>query len=288
MVLIEFDPSERSFALARHTILAFAVAAGGCGDAKVTSPRLEPCPPGFSRIDARCEVAEVYFEGGRFTMGRAYCFPFEDHEQDFASDDCRLADRPHEVEVPPFYLDATPFVAGWACPWEGCVEPEAHYDAFLPWVSYDQIQAYCEGRGKTLVDEAQWEFAASAGGKRAYPWGDEPATCTETLLDGCAVPARPAAVAQYPSTSEGVYDLSSGWGEWVAPAPTAYADGYEALPVQGGGDFCECASLGCDACKQYGVRGGGYFAPPTFRQSARRDMVPNGTDMLSFRCARHP
>jgi serine/threonine protein kinase len=46
------------------------------------------------------------------------------------------------------------------------------------WVTYDQALTYAERAGKRLLDEFEFEFAATNGGSTTYPWGSDEARLT--------------------------------------------------------------------------------------------------------------
>ncbi len=75
----------------------------------------------------------------------------------------------HEVTIGEFYANLPP-EAKTTVP-----EPSAE-EALLPKTSFSWEEAvhYCERIGKRLPDEWEFEFAASLGGTRAFPWGDAP------------------------------------------------------------------------------------------------------------------
>ena len=219
-------------AIAYHVALSALLL--GCSSTVAVEPGPKPieCYPGYELVDGVCQMKEIYFPGGTFTMGRGYCYPKADHEEEFADGRCHLEDKPHSRTIAPFYMDAL----------------ELHYADFkrdtlleiCPTFSVDCIpakywdrtgpsDAYCEQKGRTLPTEAQWEFAATAGGTRTYPWGDNPATCDRVYLkDACDGPAP--GLGKLPPSPEGVYDLAGGLRERVLPS-LPYPDSYPNTPV---------------------------------------------------------
>lgn len=97
-----------------------------------------------------------------------------------------------------------------------------------------EADAYCRWAGRRLPSEAEWEMAAawdpSTGGKRRYPWGDEPPTPERANLDwhagGCMeVGALPAG-----DSAAGCRQMIGNVWEWTAsdfaPYPGFVADPY--------------------------------------------------------------
>jgi iron(II)-dependent oxidoreductase len=102
------------------------------------------------------------------------------------------------VEVPAFRIDTHEVtVAGYQdCMKAGkCVRPNDHAlnqycnlgaegrDGHpMNCVDWDDAVAYCQWRGMRLPREAEWEKAARAGSRTAFPWGDE-VSCKQAILD---------------------------------------------------------------------------------------------------------
>jgi len=116
-------------------------------------------------------------------------------------------------------------------------------------IDWSQAAAYCTAHGGRLPYEAEWEKAARAGTRMAYPWGDS-VSCEQAILD----PLSPAQsqrepdgcfkdtswpVASRPANALGLFDMHGNVGEWTANwyAPDAisryYAKGDLAGPPDG-------------------------------------------------------
>lgn len=215
----------------------------------------DPCPRFYRYRDGWCEVREVYVPGGKFTMGRGVCpvaRPMED-----PVNGCELSDNPHEVEVKPFYIDIAPVsLQRFPCHLSGnrCfIEDEESIEHLekktrradvteVPSSTKDDqldqlLSERCASWGKRLIREDEWEFAATAGGTRTYPWGEAPPSCDRLLLDPevCQVTEDQVwhewhLVGYYPASLEGIYDLVGFFPHVVAPNPAIYSDTYSPAP----------------------------------------------------------
>jgi formylglycine-generating enzyme required for sulfatase activity len=166
-----------------------------CGEndaqTEATCLDIETCDAAAGRCKPACPEHMVYIpattrEG--FVMGKNFMEGAEG--KNLGKGHMTGTDIPHRVVLTkPFCLDAnevtvrqykvcmkdhecrTPDIAHRFVMW-----PD-HEEYPINCVSWHDAKHYCKTVGKTLPTEAQWEWAATGGDGRAYPWGNEPANC---------------------------------------------------------------------------------------------------------------
>ncbi|MCC7360384.1 MAG: SUMF1/EgtB/PvdO family nonheme iron enzyme [Anaerolineales bacterium] len=142
-------------------------------------------------------------------------------------------------------------------------------------VTWEQAVAMCQFEGKRLPTEAEWEYAATGGDGRRFPWGND--------FDAALVPAAAGdtlAVASLPGGASpfGLYDMSGNVLEWVSDW---YAlDYYGVSPVDN--------PQGPETGSQKVMRGGSFGNADPFLYLTTRRYIrnPGGADVdIGFRCA---
>ena len=146
--------------------------------------------------------------------------------------------------------------------------------AYTRWLSRRTGQAY------RLPTEAEWEYAARAGGLSLNWWGaDAPAGRAVCLDCGSRWDGRSTApVASLAPNPFGLYDTAGNVYEWVADC---YQPNYRNAPTDG-------SAVQLRPCRQRVARGGSFRTPLTSAYShARRGFDPDTrVDMIGFRIAR--
>ena len=146
--------------------------------------------------------------------------------------------------------------------------------AYLPWLSRKA------GRTYRLLSEAEWEYAARAGSRAAYTWGDE-IGAGRANCDRCGSAwdnRQTAPVGSFAANAFGLHDLHGNVWEWTQDC---YQDSYAGAPVNG-------AARERADCPTRVVRGGGWSDRPRYLRSAIRygDPPAYRGNYVGFRVAR--
>ena len=159
-------------------------------------------------------------------------------------------------------------------------------------VSWADAQTYVDwltaatGRKYRLLTEAEWEYAARAGTKTAYWWGDIAShdfanygadKCCSGLAAGRDKWVNTAPVGSFPANPFGLHDMNGNVVEWVEDCSTG---SYDRTPSDG----TPFVSAGC---LERVHRGGGWLNMPAHIRSDIRpgDVETSRTPNLGFRVA---
>jgi formylglycine-generating enzyme required for sulfatase activity len=182
-----------------------------------------------------CEVCPemVVVPGGRYQMGSN-----EDSDE-----------KPvHSVNVKGFALGKTEVTQGQ---WKAVMGSNPSYlgncgdNCPVENVSWNDAQAYIaklnarSGKQYRLPSEAEWEYAARAGSRGKYWWGETASheyanygkdECCGGLAQGRDKWENTAPVAQFPANAFGLYDMHGNVFEWVQDY---FHDNYNGAPTDG-------------------------------------------------------
>lgn len=166
-------------------------------------------------------------------------------------------------------------------------------------VDWYQAEAYCASLGKRLPREAEWEFAASGGDSRRYPWGDEPPSAAR--LNACGGECR-ALGERLGLHWKVMYEASDGW-EATAPVGSFAGDRSQSGALDMAGNVVEWTAdwhapydpapitdpRGPETGRERVARGSGWYTsnPSWVRPAIRFWGRPGFRDPnLGLRCAR--
>jgi len=182
-------------------------------------------------MESATPIEWVTIPGGKFTMGTTSI------ERGFED-----ANPAHEVTIKTFQMAKTAVtVAQYTeCVIKGaCTEPDT--GGYCNWgetgrgshpvncVDWDQAQDYAKFKGARLPSEAEWEYAATGGGKnQKYPWGNEKPTSELAVFNTDST--KPVCSTPKGNTAQGLCDMSGNVWQWVQDL---YQHSYKGAPVDG-------------------------------------------------------
>ncbi|HET9688781.1 MAG TPA: formylglycine-generating enzyme family protein [Pseudolabrys sp.] len=152
------------------------------------------------------------------------------------------------------------------------------------WIDAKQFVAWLSqltGADYRLLTEAEWEYAARAGAKTRYSWGDQPREGNANC-DGCGSKwdlRQTAPVGSFNPNSLGLYDMHGNVWEWVEDS---WHENYDVTPKDGS------AWLQGDDPNYRIIRGGSWRNESEHVRAAARFKrnVNVRFDTLGFRVAR--
>jgi formylglycine-generating enzyme required for sulfatase activity len=154
--------------------------------------------------------------------------------------------------------------------------------AYVAWLSKKTAKPY------RLLSEAEWEYAARAGSKTAYYWGDKPSSdaantgaddCCDVLTAGKDQWAHTSPVGSFPPNAFGLYDMSGNVWQWTQDCFHSTF----AVETASGGAYTK------GPCELRMLRGGAWFFSPVLARSANRVWFTpeNRYTVNGFRVARN-
>ena len=168
--------------------------------------------------------------------------------------------------------------------WVGDEPPAGRENHPIGFVTWHVAQSFCRWAGGRLPTEAEWEYAARAGGSREFPWGDEPPSAERANYHGRGLGAT-TEVGSFPANDFGLYDLAGNVWEFLLDEwADTYPAGARVDPV-GGGPVPDSEILAVTGRRS--VRGASYGGSVVNLRTRWRDshVVTNAVEFVGFRCA---
>ena len=135
---------------------------------------------------------------------------------------------------------------------------QEHVKAYVTWLSAQTGKTY------RLPSESEWEYAARAGTRTRYSWGDEIGV-DRANCRGCGSEwdIKTTPVGSFAANAFGLFDMHGNVAEWVEDC---WHDNYEGAPTDGSAWTTICDDRGAVV-----VRGGSWrsYSPRNLRSASR-------------------
>lgn len=214
----------------------------------------------------RCSAGYVYIPGGTFKMG---------------SENGDSNERPvHDVTVSSFCMKETELTnTEYEVPSRGRSEYSAEDNQPVTNVSWFDADRYCRSIGGRLPTEAEWEYAASVGGKNIF--GTKSGSKEKLGEEACFNKNKTCDVKEYPPNENGLYGMSGNVWEWVSDWYDGSVYEYTAVKDPTGPEKGDSKVLRGGSWADYGSS----FLRAALRFNYRPD---GGRVRFGFRCAVAP
>ncbi len=163
-------------------------------------------------------------------------------------------------------------------------------------VGWDDAQIYVKwlsritGKDYRLLSEAEYEYAARAGTRTAYPWGDDIKLSGQAMANcsGCGSQwdyRQKAPVGSFAPSRFGLYDMVGNVWEWTEDC---HHVGYQGAPVGYQGAPADGSAWTSGDCNVRVFRGGSWRNAADYVRSASRGKNPVSSRFIvaGFRAAR--
>jgi len=162
----------------------------------------------FSSQLLAAEKDMIRIKAGCFMMGTNKDAFYED-------DDNNYREKPaHKVCLNGFYIDTYEVTQK---KWDAVMKMNRsvfhHPEQPITHIYWREARSYCHKVGKRLPTEAEWEYAARAGSKTKFPWGDE--IDDDFLWYAGNSPREIPHVGKKKPNAWGLYDMMGNVWEWV-------------------------------------------------------------------------
>ncbi len=223
----------------------------------------KPCVPGEESTEAGMVFVRIC--PGTFTMGSAANDPQADSDEKPA----------HEVTLSELWIGKTEVTNEQYRRFRPNQQGEAKLPATN--ISWDEAKAACEHFGGRLPTEAEWEYAARAGSRTAWSFGDDEKKLGEHAWYEANAGSAAHPVGTKKPNAWGVHDMHGNVWEWVG-------DWHGPYPIAAQRD-----PTGPTTGTSRVLRGGSFFPPRSLRSADRDGFLPEGRNgFIGFRCVRAP